>query len=97
MMRGFGSIVAAAVLTASVATAAWAQPAGDSQAQQNVRQSEQYQQLVCSNASFRAKRMAQECGSLQGSSLYQSCVASFNCSGNAPVHPRALPPSEKIQ
>ena len=47
--------------------------------QQNVRQSEQYQQLLCTNPAFRAKRIAQECGPLQGSDFYDGCVASFDC------------------
>ena len=46
---------------------------------QNVRASQQYQQLTCTNAAFRAKRIAQECGPLQGSQFYDSCVASFDC------------------
>ena len=41
-------------------------------------------QLVCTNPSFRAKRIAQECGPLQGSQFYDSCVASFQCGGGAP-------------
>jgi len=64
--------------------------------QQNVRQSQQYQQLTCTNAAFRAKRIAQECGPLQGSQFYDGCVASFDCGGNQPTGAnwRKPPPSE---
>ena len=34
---------------------------------------------MCSNPSFRAKRIAQECGSVTDPELHQSCVASFDC------------------
>ncbi|GEM_PF-2925957 len=93
--RGWIGLAAALSL---VAGAAAAQPPGDSEAQRNVRESRQYEQLVCSNAAFRARRIAQECGPLQGSSLYQSCVASFNCQ-NQPTGSnwRQAPPSETIK
>ncbi len=61
-------------------------------------QSQQYEQLLCSNPGFRAKRIAQECGPLQGSQFYSNCVASFQC--NAPhraPHWRHAPPSETIR
>jgi hypothetical protein len=78
-------------------TASWAQtPASkDETPDQNVRQSQQYQQLVCSNPAFRAKRIAQECGPLQGSQFYDSCVASFNCDKQPSASNfRHAPPSE---
>jgi hypothetical protein len=78
-------------------TASWAQtPASkDETPDQNVRQSQQYQQLVCSNPAFRAKRIAQECGPLQGSQFYDSCVASFNCDKQPSASSfRQAPPSE---
>jgi hypothetical protein len=64
--------------------------------QANVKQSQQYQQLTCSNAAFRAKRIAQECGPLQGSQFYDGCVASFDCGGKQPTGAnwRNPPPSE---
>ncbi|MGH7092349.1 MAG: hypothetical protein ACREFB_02285, partial [Stellaceae bacterium] len=96
MSRYLGLMTAALLLTATL-PAAWAQKSSDPQARQNVRQSEQYQHLVCTNAAFRARRIAQECGSLQGSEMYQGCVASFNCGNQASVNPNAVPPSEKIQ
>ncbi|HEX3884556.1 MAG TPA: hypothetical protein VHW66_18015 [Stellaceae bacterium] len=94
------AIIAGIVMAAAVAAPVWAQPApaGDPQAQQNVRESQQYDQLACKNAKFRATRIAKECGPLQGSSFYDNCVASFDCGkGQAPVNPKATPPSEKIQ
>ncbi len=97
MTGRIGAVVAAIVLAGGLATPALAQSSGDSWAQQNVKQSQQYQQLVCSNSAFRRSRIIKECGSLQGSDLYQSCVASFNCSTNPAVNPRAVPPSERIQ
>lgn len=66
--------------------------------QQNVRSSQQYQQLVCTNAGFRATRIAKECGPLQGSQFYDSCVASFNCDKQpAGTNWRNAPPSETIK
>lgn len=93
-----GGIVAGIVVALALAAPASAQqqPAGNSEAQQNVRQSEQYQQLVCSNAKFRATRIAKECGPLQGSQFYDSCVQSFNCGNQPAVNPRAVPPSERM-
>ena len=67
-------------------------------AQENVKQSQQYESLLCSNPGFRAKRIAQECGPLQGSQFYDSCVASFQC-GAGPRHrsSQKAPPSETIR
>jgi len=97
-MRGLvlGCLVAAGVIAAG--SAAWAQSQAGESAQQNVRQSEQYERLLCTNAAFRAKRIAQECGSLQGSQFYDSCVASFQCDpGRRAAHWRKAPPSETIR
>ncbi|MGE5269327.1 MAG: hypothetical protein ACM3JG_06590 [Thiohalocapsa sp.] len=82
----------------AAAGSAWAQSSGNESAQQNVRESQQYEQLLCTNPSFRAKRIAQECGPLQGSQMYAGCVASFQCKGphRAP-HWRKAPPSETIR
>ena len=66
--------------------------------QQNVKASDQYQQLTCSNPGFRATRIAKECGPLQGSELYDSCVASFNCNKQpSSANWRHAPPSETIR
>jgi hypothetical protein len=78
------------------ASAALAQPRGES-AQQNVRDSQQYEQLLCTNVAFRNKRIAQECGTLQGSQFYESCVASFQCGGPPPRRSNMAPPSETIR
>jgi hypothetical protein len=79
-----------------VAGTAWAQRPGSESAEQNVRQSQQYESLVCSNAAFRAKRIQQECGPITDPQLHQSCLASFDCGGGAPKarNWRKAPPSE---
>lgn len=91
----FGALLA----VASVAAASAASP-GNESAEQNVRESQQYEQLLCSNASFRAKRIAQECGPITDPQLHQSCEASFQCGngGNrrAPNF-RKAPPSTTIR
>jgi hypothetical protein len=75
-----------------------AQPAGDAEAQRNVCESAQYDKLVCSNEKFRAKRIQQECGTIDDPTMHQSCVASFDCGKQpAAVNPKAVPPSEKTQ
>ncbi|HTT79009.1 MAG TPA: hypothetical protein VMF86_04950 [Stellaceae bacterium] len=82
---------------AAAAGIAWAQPPANETPQQNVRESEQYEQLLCTNPGFRARRIAKECGPLQGSSLYAGCVASFNCNRQpSGVNWRQAPPSERI-
>jgi len=98
MSRGFASIVFTVVLAGAVTSAAadaLAQSSAVETPQQNVRASQQYQQLTCTNAAFRATRIAKECGPLQGSQFYDSCVASFNCN-NQPsgANWRQAPPSE---
>jgi len=67
------------------------------EAQQNVRASEQYEQLLCTNPKFRATRIAKECGPLQGSQFYDNCVHTFDChkGDQRPVDTKGLPPSEK--
>jgi hypothetical protein len=97
-MRGqaLGCLVAVGLVVAGAA--AWAQsPAGES-GQQNVRESQQYEQLLCTNAAFRNKRIARECGPLQGSQFYNNCVASFQCNaGRRATQWRKAPPSETIR
>ena len=66
--------------------------------QQNVRASQQYQQLLCSNPKFRATRIAKECGPLQGSQFYDGCVASFNCDKQpSGANWNRPPPSETVR
>jgi hypothetical protein len=63
----------------------WAQSTPpDPGAAANVRQSEQYDQVLSSNPSFRAKRMQQECGPVTDPELHASCVASFGGDGAPP-------------
>jgi hypothetical protein len=87
--------LAFAVALAGAAPGASAQRSGNESPQQNVKESQQYDQLTCTNAAFRAKRIAQECGPLQGSQFYDSCVASFNCDKQpSAANWRKAPPSE---
>jgi len=94
-MRHLALLVATMALVGAAAGARAADPGGNETPQQNVRESQQYDQLTCTNPAFRAKRIAQECGPLQGSQFYDNCVASFNC-GRQPsaAHWRQAPPSE---
>ena len=94
----FAPIVFAGALIAAAGAAAQQPPASENP-EQNVRQSQQYDQLTCTNKAFRAKRIAQECGPLQGSQFYDSCVASFDCGGNQPsgAQWRQAPPSQTIK
>ena len=97
-MRGTYWVCLAAAGLIAASGAAGAQSPGNESAAQNVQQSRQYESLLCSNPAFRARRMAQECGPLQGSQFYDGCVASFQC-GAAPAtgHWRHAPPSETIR
>lgn len=80
------SVVAAAALLAGFAGAASAQTMPkDPGAAANVRQSQQYEQVLHGNSSFRAKRMQEECGPITDPQLHASCVASFN-GGGEPQH-----------
>jgi hypothetical protein len=76
--------IPAAALMLSAACG-WAQSTPpDPGAAANVRQSEQYDQVLSSNPSFRAKRMQQECGPVTDPELHASCVASFGGDGAPP-------------
>lgn len=78
--------------------AALAQGSVPESAEQNVRQSQSYERLVCTNPGFRARRIAKECGPITDPQLHKSCVASFQC--NTPAHAphwRQAPPSERIR
>ena len=97
MSRRCASVVFAFALIAA-AGAAEAQTAASESPQQNVKASEQYQQLTCTNKAFRAKRVEKECGPLQGSELYDGCVASFDCNKQpSDANWRNAPPSETIK
>jgi hypothetical protein len=99
-MRGYFLPCLAGVLWVAASAAALAQmppPAAES-AQQNVRESEQYERLICTNPAFRARRMQQECGPLTDPQLHQSCLASFECGrGPATEGWQQPPPSERIR
>ena len=93
------SLLAGAALIAAAASAS-AQPAPRSEsAQQNVKESEQYERALCGNAAFRAKRIKQECDPITDPQLHQSCVASFQCGEGAPHRRRSnkTPPSETVR
>lgn len=96
MRRLFSGCCGAALML--TALQAMAQSPGANQgAQQNVRESQQYESLVCSNPAFRAKRVAQECGPITDPQLHQSCVASFDCGGGSRRRSNRAPPSEMIR
>jgi hypothetical protein len=103
-MRGYSLVsltaagLMAAALIAAGASSAGAQSRRGETAEQNVRESQQYESLLCSNPGFRARRIAQECGTVTDPELHQSCVASFECSKPASApHWRQAPPSETIR
>ena len=97
-MSQFRGPMLAVLLLLGSAGGALAQSAPGESPQQNVRASQQYQQLTCSNPAFRANRIAKECGPLQGSQFYDSCVASFNCDKQPSASNwRNAPPSETVK
>jgi hypothetical protein len=51
---------------------------------------------LCTNPSFRAKRIAQECGPLTDRQMHDNCVASFQC-GASQRRSNQAPPSETIR
>ncbi len=97
MRRSYWSCLVAAGLIGAAANA-WAQAKPPESAEQNVHESQQYEQLLCSNPAFRAKRIAQECGPITDPQLHASCMASFQCgAGHQAPHWRSTPPSEQIR
>ncbi len=90
-----GVCLAAAGLIAAAAPSSAQAPANQS-ADQNVRASQQYEQALCTNPAFRAKRIAQECGPITDPQLHQSCVASLQC-GVTHRRSNRAPPSETIR
>ena len=77
----FSAMVAASFIgTASAQT----RTPPDQSAAANVRQSQQYEQVLRSNPSFRAKRMQEECGPVTDPELHASCEASFGGEGSPP-------------
>ena len=96
-MRGFSIVCLAAAGLIAAAASASAQAPANQGAQENVRASQQYESLLCSNPAFRAKRIAQECGPVSDPQLHQSCLASFQCGAAAGRHSNRPPPSETIR
>lgn len=86
-------------LVAAGASPALAQSPANGSAAQNVRESQQYEQLVCSNPAFRERRMREECGPITDPQLRQSCMASFNCGPGGPTgrNFRSAPTSEEVR
>ncbi|MBV8889739.1 MAG: hypothetical protein JO305_08750 [Alphaproteobacteria bacterium] len=82
--------IVATLLIAGFAVPAGAQAPREESAQQNVRESEQYEQLLCTNPAFRNRRIQQECGPIDDPQLHQQCVDSFQCrsGGGGPVRRR---------
>ena len=99
-MSRFVPILAAALLAVGAAASAQAPQPREPSAQENVRQSEQYERAVCANAAFREKRIKQECGSIDDPKMHENCVASFNCGASGPHphrHSNKPPPSETVK
>jgi hypothetical protein len=103
MTRRYAPVLVAALFAAALTGAALAQsPAAggalNETPDQNVKASRQYQQLVCTNKAFRQHRIDKECGPLQGSQFYDSCLASFDCNKTpSDANWRNAPPSETIK
>jgi hypothetical protein len=84
-MRSYSSMVPVLMLLAAAAPASAQAPAPrDPGAAANVRESEQYTQLLRSSPTFRAQRMQLECGPINDPELLASCVASFQAYGPTP-------------
>ena len=97
LLFGAGAALAQSKSSAP-APAATSGAAANETPEQNVKASQQYQQLLCTNAKFRANRIDKECGPLQGSQFYDSCVASFSCDKQpSDTNWRQAPPSETIK
>jgi hypothetical protein len=86
-------------LISAGASPASAQSPGNETATQNVRESQQYEQLVCSNPAFRERRMREECGPITDPQLHQNCEASFECGSGSPTgrNFRGAPTSERTR
>jgi hypothetical protein len=86
MSRHSSWLLAAGLFIAAAGhSSAQTQTPPDPGAAANVRQSQQYEQVLHSNSAFRAKRMQQECGPVTDPELHASCVASFGGDGTSPA------------
>jgi hypothetical protein len=81
MSRDLSIALVAAVLVALAIPASAQNIPPDPGAAANVRQSEQYEQVLRNNPSFRAKRIQEECGPINDPQLHQQCVDSFGAGG----------------
>jgi hypothetical protein len=68
------TVLAGALITLFAAHAVAQTP--DLSATSNIRQSQQYEQML-QNPAFRASRMQRECGPVTDPELHANCVASF--------------------
>jgi hypothetical protein len=84
MTRSFSFISGAALMLAWVGYSSAQTTPPDPGAAANVRQSQQYEQVLSSNPAFRAKRMQEECGPVTDPELHASCVASFGGGASPP-------------
>src|SRR4051794_2568105 len=99
MRKTILTLLAVAGWIAAAASPASAQSSGNGGAAQNVRESQQYEQLVCSNPGFRERRMREECGPISDPQLRENCMASFNCGPGGPTggNFRGDPASERVR
>jgi hypothetical protein len=88
MQLRYASIsLACGLLGLAGAAAAQPMPRNNPAAAANVHESELYDNVLRTNPSFRAKRIAEECGPVTDPQLHADCVASFNTGAEAPVAP----------
>src|ERR1041385_5365735 len=99
MRNSVMALIIAAGWIAAAVSPAFAQSAGNESAAQNVRESQQYEQLVCSNPAFRERRMREECGPIADPQMHQNCMATFNCGPGGPTgrNFRGAPVSETVR
>ena len=91
-------LLTAVVLVVAAAAASAQAPPRNEGAQENVKQSEQYERALCGNAAFRAKRIKQECDPITDPQLHENCVASFQCGAGAQRRrSNKAPPSETVR
>jgi hypothetical protein len=81
----FSAGLAGALVLAFCGRVSAQQTPPDPGAAANIRQSQQYEQMLRSNPAFRAKRMQLECGTITDTELRASCEASFQAYGPTPT------------
>ena len=85
-MAGRSCTIFISFLPLLFAVSASGQAPPDPGAGANVRQSGQYERAMHSNASYRAKRIKQECGPISDPQLHQQCVDSFGSASSSTKH-----------